>query len=688
MRSARARAALHLPLALLLAILVRYPFWVEALRTPVDGDTAIVGLMARHPLESGTTLLGQPYGSPLEAWTAAPFFAALGARPSVLRLVYFLLGLGLVPLAYFLAGALNPRAALPAAILLACPPPYLLLLSALPPPLYPSALVLGGLLLVLTLRVERRVAEGRSAIRATALLGLIAGLSLWNHLMAASVVAACGGYLLLRVRRRVLWPALPGLLLGSAPFWQRALRDPWAMRIVSLSGRQQSLLSHLGAVVPALGRPILGLLGTHVPVIADDPTHVVWATPFAALGLVLLYGLALVLAVRASRRHPPAGLLLAAVVLAVVAFPFPLRSGAASIRYLSLLYLPLGALVAWVPLAGGRVSETRGGRRAFVLVLALACLNLSTGSRLLATWRETDRAAAPFLLPDLAPVARALEARGLHHVYASYGPAYRLSFETGERILATQPWNERFRHYPLPFLDEVRFAKDVAWVLTPGIPTDLPPPRPFEAALSAAGGHWQRFEAGPATVFEGFTPPFGASVEPWPGAGALGDGDLATSVEPPPGRPLALALPAARRLDAVTLVAPLGPLRLPRDLDVEVSPDGASFEVVARRRPRQERQDLRWVNGQPQYVLDHDLLAIPLGGRSVRALRLVARDPAEAWALGEVLIHPAEEPSRRQPWSEWLDPHLGWAERRAALAAHPLREREDWYYRMLLAARH
>ena len=85
---------LHLPLALLFGLVVRVPFWIEALRTPVDGDTAIIGLMARH-LGRGTTMWGQPYGSPLEAWLAAPFVAALGPTAAALRLCYFLLGLGL-----------------------------------------------------------------------------------------------------------------------------------------------------------------------------------------------------------------------------------------------------------------------------------------------------------------------------------------------------------------------------------------------------------------------------------------------------------------------------------------------------------------------------------------------------------------------------------------------------------------
>jgi 4-amino-4-deoxy-L-arabinose transferase-like glycosyltransferase len=88
----------------------------------VDGDTAIIGLMARHPARAAT-MWGQPYGSPLEAWLAAPFVASMGPRAEPLRLLYFLLGVGLVPLAWALGRFLDPRAALPAAVLMACPPP-------------------------------------------------------------------------------------------------------------------------------------------------------------------------------------------------------------------------------------------------------------------------------------------------------------------------------------------------------------------------------------------------------------------------------------------------------------------------------------------------------------------------------------------------------------------------------------
>jgi 4-amino-4-deoxy-L-arabinose transferase-like glycosyltransferase len=672
----------HIPLALLLGVVVRTPFWTEALRTPVDGDTAIVGLMARH-LGRGATMWGQPYGSPLEAWLAAPFLALMGPRAEALRLCYFLLGLALVPVAYYLARRLDPRAALPAAVLVACPPPYFLLLSALPPPMYPSSLLLCGLLLLLVLRLAERLDGGRAPAGALILAGAVAGLAAWTHLMSLSVVVPAGLYLFIhaRGRRGALVPALLAFLAVSAPWWTKAIADRQATRVVSVSGREESFASHLLEVLPRLPRPLGGLLGLRTPWIADDADHVVHAPFWMAGAIVLLYAASLALALRASRRSGPARLLLAVAALVVAVFPLPLRSGPDSIRFLTPLYLPLAALVAWAGLALGRP------RRAWILILALASLHLGAGSRLLAAWRGADRAAAPFLLPDLAPVRRLLADHAVRRVYASYGPAYRLTFESGERIVASQPWNERFLHYPLPYLDEVRFAKNVAWVLTPRLATDLPAPAGFEAALGAAGGRWRRAEAGEAIVFHDFVPPFGPRVERLAAAGAAGDGDPATALAPDPAAPSTWTLPAPRALDAITLVAGREGPRLLRSMDVEVSADGTVFETVARRRRRDERTDLRWVNGQPQYVIDHDVIAVPLGGRTVAALRVSPVASGDAWGLGEILLHPAEEAARRAPWDEWLDPGLGWVERRRALAATPRPDRADWYARVLLAAR-
>jgi hypothetical protein len=669
----------QLPAVLALAVVVRVPFWAEALRTPLDGDTAIIGLMARHPAR-GTTMWGQPYGSPLEAWVAAPFVAAMGTRAEPLRLVYFLLGLGLVPLGFALGRALDPRAALPAALLLACPPPYLLLLSALPPPMYPAALLLGGGLLLLALRAGARLAAHHPARGWLLAWGVAGGLALWTHLMTASAVAVTAAYLAWMGRRRprALAPAVAALVAASAPLWLRAAVEPGALRIVEVSGRRQGFQEHLGEVLPRLHEPLGAVLGTHVPVVADDPAHVVRAPSWAAAGLVLIYGGAVVIAASRAGAHPAVALLLASAAVALATFPLPQRSGPGTVRFLAPVYLPLAAVVAWA----GLVPRT--ARRAWIAALALAALHLAGARELLGAWRAADRAQPPFLLPDVAPLLRALEAHGVRRAYASYGPAYRMTFASGERVVVSQPWNERFLHHPLPYLDEVRFSKGVAWVLTPQVPSDLPAPRAFEAALTAAGGAWKRIDVGAAAVYLAFAPPFSPDVQPLAAAGAAGDADPDTALRPAAEAPVVFAVSPARPLQGLTLVAASRGPRLPRSMDVEVSADGATFETVARRRRRQERDDLRWVNGHPQYVIDHDLIAVPLAGRTVAAVRLSPVASADAWSVGELLLHPS---GAGVPWDEWLDPHLGWEERRRRLRAEPRRGREDWYYRVLLADR-
>ena len=49
-----------------------------------------------------------------------------------------------------------------------------------------------------------------------------------------------------------------------------------------------------------------------------------------------------------------------------------------------------------------------------------------------------------------ASVLRALQQHGARRFYASYGPAYRLTYASGETVIGSQPWNERFLHHPHP----------------------------------------------------------------------------------------------------------------------------------------------------------------------------------------------------------------------------------------------
>jgi hypothetical protein len=714
------RAWPALALLVTLAAVVRLPFWLEALRLPIDGDTAIVGLMAQHGLASAT-FWGQPYGSPLDAWLAAPFVALLGPTPLAVRLPCFLLSLTLVPLGWALARRLHPAAAAPAAFLLACPPAYLLLLSALPPPVYPVTLPLLGLLLLgaTATRKRRRGVWGRAAkrgppdeltpadvgqgladdaplaVRTLLLWGLAAGLALWTHLVALAVVVPALAYLAWSARRsraglaRVLLATLPALVLASAPWWTRLAWDPSATAVVSLGDAGGATWSHLRALLPRMHEPLLGLLGAHTPTTADDPLNHVGLPVGGAVALALLYAVGLLRAAQVARRARRgasraglraagvAALLGAALALTVLAFPWPLRAGPETIRFLTPAYLPLAVLVAWAPAAEGH------RRGAWVLVLTLGLLHLVPATRLLAAWRAAGPAE---LLPDCRPVLRLLDERGLRRAWASYDTAWCLTYLSGERVIASQPWNERFPGAALRYRDEVRFARDVAWVLVPGADFDLPRPERFERDLRASGGAFRRTPVGQAFVYDRFVPPWPAEGRAPRGTGAAGDGDLTTRVVEPGRGPTMLRLDAPARLAAVTLASGLEPPGLPAGLALDVSADGVVFERVARLRAGLGGATaIVWANGQPMAREGLEVVSLPLHGRTVVALRLTPAPEQGPWSLAEVLLHAPAPPAA------WPDDAARaaatWSERRQRLQAGARPCDAGWQFRVWLASR-
>ncbi len=81
------------------------------------------------------------------------------------------------------------------------------------------------------------------------------------------------------------------------------------MRIVQVADRNETTLQHLAATLPRLHEPLGGVLGTHVPVVADAEDFMLYHRGWAAALTVLLYGLMLVLAGRAVTSRSPALLL-------------------------------------------------------------------------------------------------------------------------------------------------------------------------------------------------------------------------------------------------------------------------------------------------------------------------------------------------------------------------------------------
>jgi Dolichyl-phosphate-mannose-protein mannosyltransferase len=660
---------LALPAIVLLGVAVRLPLWLVSLRTPVDGDTAIVGLMALHR-SPGPTFWGQPYGSPLDAWVALPFTELLGPTTLALRLPCLLLSLALIPLAFLLARELHRDAGLPAAFLAACPPAYFVLFAALPPPLYGTTLVLLGTLMLGALKLS--VAAGWRAWAGGALWGAVAGLALWTHLMSAAVILPCAVYLLWRSRSRalVLLPALVTLAATSAPWWQRLAHDPSATSVVSVSAGDDPW-AHARGLVPQMQRPLLALIGARCPITADDPQNQVELQLVGRLLLVLLYLTVVAASATYARAQPRAWLLLGCLLLPIAAFPFPLRAGPETVRFLSPAWLPLAILSAW----SAAVSDRP--RRAWTVVLSVAVWQLLLASQLLAAWRRPETV----LVPDCRPALRLLEERGITRAWASYNTAYCLTYASAERVIASQPWNERFPGQPLPYVDEVRFATHAAWVLMPGADFNLPSDEGFADWVRASGGRTRRTESGGgAVVFDQFVAPFTPEVSSLESAGPAGDAELDTRAREPPSGAVTFPIDPPQSLGAVTLVSGVAPPGLPSGLIVETSEDGLAFARVARL--RESSTDLMWANGHPQARDGMGLISIPLDGRPVAALRLTPAPPGGAWALAEILLHPHAAPV---PALE--APKGSWSERHQALLASPRRERVEWYWQLLLTSK-
>ncbi|MPZ13226.1 MAG: hypothetical protein GEU73_02155 [Chloroflexi bacterium] len=129
-------------LALRLVVIASPLGWLE-------GDEAVVGLMARHILYDGERPVfywGQNYMGALEAYAAALAFALLGPTTFALKLVPTLFSVGFIGLSYTVAARLFGRGpALLTALYLAVPPTMLAVWSTKPRGGYAELLFLGEL---------------------------------------------------------------------------------------------------------------------------------------------------------------------------------------------------------------------------------------------------------------------------------------------------------------------------------------------------------------------------------------------------------------------------------------------------------------------------------------------------------------------------------------------------------------
>ena len=301
-------------------------------------------------------------------------------------------------------------------------PPYLVWKSERAHGFYGSGLVFVCLILLLVLRLSER----RSRVDA-ALLGLVLGLGWWQTPQVLPIALPALAWLLWKQREiwRDVWIVLPLAVLGALPWLlSNVANDWWSFDVDSgQTPYPTRLRGFFSATFPMA-------LGLRIPFTSEWPLGKVLSA-VAYAGLVVLFAIGWWRRRSSPTRSPVRRRRRLPVPLRAVAVDLdrgraPLRRGA-----------PARGLAPGRAGADDRLAGRRGDSRCGRTLPARAVAP-DVVAGLPGAGRRALRSPA-----DFGPVIAELDRRGLEHVFASYWPAYRIDFETDERIVAAEAHSRR-----------------------------------------------------------------------------------------------------------------------------------------------------------------------------------------------------------------------------------------------------
>lgn len=289
-----------------------------------------------------------------------------------------------------------------------------------------------------------------------------------------------------------LYPGAYVAVTGIWP-WRRALARLWS---------------------PTLDFTLPVACGIHPTVFPDNERCIEilpWLTrawPFIWLALLLLAVVFLAIHFWKRRRFMNGDLqgvvavFVGLSISAVILFVFSRRSHSRTYRYLLNAAWAVPFMVAYLH----GEAPWRWLRRAVAMFAAgLALFNAVAIAHVIRAWSSPGFAVDTVSFYDAGPALAYLEENGLNRVYAGYGLAYRLTYLSGERIVAAQYYNERFHGWPLPYKSAVDNAPgDVAYVLTPRYAVNA---ERFAKDMKSMGVSMRAIQAGDLTIFHDFRRP-------------------------------------------------------------------------------------------------------------------------------------------------------------------------------------
>jgi hypothetical protein len=381
----------------------------------MNSDEAETGLMMSHVLHGqfATFILRQSYGGTQEVILGAPVVWIFGPSTLAIRIVPILIT-AITALLIWRVGrrTVGEPAALVAGLLFWLWPPRLFALL-LVPAFYASDVLYAALVLLLALRAKERP----DAVRAGT-YGLVLGLAFWQTSQIVPIMLGATVWLVPRILRQA-WVAVPAAILGSLPWLIWNIRHDWA----SLHPNAGTDFTYAHRLRIFLSPILPQALGLRVPY------SMTWIVP--VLGIVIYVaavGLFVWSGYRARRRDT--------FLLYMVAGLFPFLYAAApkanltnDPRYVTVLVPCLALIVAQL---------ARDYWRAAVLLTVALAISATGLYRANAWTKQHDQNPWVTTARSLGPLIATLDQLGVRRVFTNYWIAYRLDFDTHERIVAVE----------------------------------------------------------------------------------------------------------------------------------------------------------------------------------------------------------------------------------------------------------
>ncbi len=471
------------PVVVAVVVLAGLALRAVILATPLgrpDADEVLSGLMARHVGADAFPwfVWGQHYGGTLELLPVALSMRLFGDSALAMRFPTVVLGAVNCVLVWRIATrVLSARRAQVAGLLVWLGPVAAVWLGVREQLFYPPTVLLGLLLTLFAFRIRER---DRGVDYAG--LGVVLGLGVWTspNIVYFALPAAVVVFHPLDWRHRSHELLRGGAIAGSAAV-VGAL--PWLFD--NATNSFAALRS--GGSFPVIGTypgRWLHFFTDGLPALLGFRELFTYRWVGGPIGLIAYLGVLATLlgaAAIAARRVAWDG-------VGFVVFPFVF----ASIPWV--MDDPNGRYLFYVvPFVAVLLARVAGGRRAAGVVLALTLL--VTGIGLQRIYAVSELEATGYRVGnvgDLAPAIAVLERERIDAVWADYWVAYRLDFETAERITAAPSWGvERYE----PYTRRVQGSARVAWVVTAGPQADA-----LRAGLARLGVPAEEHAAGELVV--------------------------------------------------------------------------------------------------------------------------------------------------------------------------------------------